>query len=94
MSAAYQSPLVNLQVCIGFSTHRAACVTEGLTKHPEGLPLNLFQLWEMKELDVSMKDGTSMDGEIALFMVLNLFFNQKLRKEIQEISTINNQISD
>ena len=59
-------------------------MTEGLTKDPERLPLNLFQFWEMKGLDVSMTDETDMEGQIALFVALNIFFHQKLRKETQE----------
>lgn len=38
----------------------------------------------MKGLDASTTDETDMNGRIALFMALNIFFNQKLRKEIQE----------
>lgn len=59
-------------------------MTEGLTKDLERLSLNLFQFWEMKGLDVSMTDETKMDRLIALFMALNIFFHQKVRKEIQE----------
>lgn len=38
----------------------------------------------MKGLDVSLTDETGMNGEIALFVSLNIFFNLKLRKEIKE----------